>query len=113
MVFGGPPVELVEPEWVANVMLNHEQMFFLFMKRFSVVFWQTRPILIRFRSCFTVWRKRGDYVGARFGAKFTRLWQNTAIPTAAAKLLNPRYMQIESRNARFKTEIDPSIPARK
>ena len=64
-------------------------------------------------SHFAAPRRRGAYAGARFGAKFTKLWQNTAMPTAAAKLLKPRYMQIESRNARFKTEMDPSIPARK
>jgi hypothetical protein len=51
--------------------------------------------------------------GAHFGNKLTKLWQNTAMPTADAKLLNPRYMQIDSRNARFKTEMEPSIPARK
>ena len=47
---GGPD----ETEWAANVMLNSERMFFLFMKRFSGVFWQTRPMLSRFRSCFIV-----------------------------------------------------------
>lgn len=35
------------------------------------------------------------------------------MPTDAAILLNPRYMHSESRKDRFKTEIDPSIPARR
>lgn len=86
---------------------------FSVMERFRTVFSQTRPMLHVSHLYFVVLRWLGDYVGARFGAKLTRLWQNTAMPTAAAKLLNPRYMQIDSRNARFKTEMDPSMPARK
>ena len=86
---------------------------FSVMERFRTVFSQTRPMVVVSPVHFVVLRRLGDYVGARFGAKLTRLWQNTARPTAAAKLLNPRYMQIDSQNARFKTEMDPSMPARK
>ena len=46
-------------------------------------------------------------------ASTIRLWQNTPSPTAAAKPLNPRKKQRISRNARFRPEIVPSIPARK
>jgi len=86
---------------------------FSFVERFQAVCAQTYPMVRVSPLYFVVLRWLGDYVGARFGAKLTRLWQNTAMPTAAAKLLNPRYMQIDSRNARFKTEMDPSMPARK
>ena len=86
---------------------------FAFGERFRTVFSQTRPMVRVSPLYFVVLRRLGDYVGTHFGIKLTRLWQNTAMPTAAAKLLNPRYMQIDSRNARFKTEMEPSIPARK
>ena len=86
---------------------------FLFGERFRTVFSQTRPMVCVPSLSFVVLRQSGDYAAACFGVKLTRLWQNTAMPTAAAKLLNPRYRQIDSRNARFKTEMDPSMPARK
>ena len=82
-------------------------------ERFPGISGQTAPMRPLVRPLFAVLRWSGDYVGTRFGARLTRLWQKTAMPTDAAKLLNPRYMQIASRNARFKTEIEPSIPARK
>src|SRR3989304_8507916 len=53
---------------------------------------------------------RPHFPGGR--ANTTRLWQKMLKPTEAAKLLNPRYGQRSSRNARFKTEMLPSIPAR-
>lgn len=112
-VFGGLPTGPAMPEWAVEVMLHRERGCFSFLEPFSGFFGQTGPMLPLFRPLSAVLRRSYYYVGARFGAKLTRLWQNTAIPTDAAKLLNPRYMQIESRKARFKTEIDPSIPARK
>ena len=45
-------------------------------------------------------------------ASIRRLWQKTALPTADAKFLNPRKQHLASRNARFRHEIVPSIPAR-
>lgn len=45
-------------------------------------------------------------------ASIRRLWQKTALPTAEAKLLNSRKQHLARRNARFKHEIVPSIPAR-
>lgn len=86
---------------------------FSVMERFRTVFSQTRPMVVISPVHFVVLRRLGGYAEAHFGIRLTRLWQNTAMPTAAAKLLNPRYMQIDSRNARFKTEMDPSMPARK
>jgi hypothetical protein len=86
---------------------------FSFVERFWTVFSQTRPTVRVSPLHFVALWRLGDYIGARFGTSLTRLWQNTAMPTAAAKLLNPRYRQIDSRNARFKTEMEPSIPARK
>ena len=83
------------------------------MERLRTVFSQTSSMTSVSHLYFVVLRRLGDYAGAHFDAKLTRLWQNTAMPTAAEKLLNPRYMQIDSRNARFKTEMEPSIPARK
>ena len=87
--------------------------YFSFLEQFRTVFSQTRPMVRVSPVHFVVLRRLGDEAEAYFGSKLTRLWQNTAMPSAAAKLLNPRYMQIDSRNARFKTEIEPSIPARK
>jgi len=86
---------------------------FSFLERFGTVLIQTRPMLRVSPVHFVVLGRLSNCPSAHFGTKLTRLWQNTAMPTAAAKLLNPRYMQIDSRNARFKTEIEPSIPARK
>lgn len=87
--------------------------YFSFVERFWAVFSQTRPTVRVSPLHLVALRRPGGYAGAHFGTRLTRLWQNTAMPTAAAKLLNPRYMQIDSRNARFKTEMEPSIPARK
>ena len=84
-----------------------------FMQQFRTVFSQTWSMTSVSHLYFVVLRRLGDEAEAHFGSRLTRLWQNTAMPTAAAKLLNPRYMQIDSRNARFKTEMEPSIPARK
>ena len=103
----------VEHEWANEAMLHREQGGFSVYARFAGISGQTSPMPLLIHPPFAVLRWSGDYVGARFGARLTRLWQKTAMPTDAAKLLKPRYMQIESRNARFKTEIDPSIPARK
>ena len=86
---------------------------FSFVEQFRTAFVQTCPMVRVLPLHFVVLRRLGDEAEAYFGARLTRLWQNTAMPTAAAKLLNPRYMQIDSRNARFKTEMEPSIPARK
>ena len=86
---------------------------FCFMERFRAVSSQTRPLVRVSALHFVVLRRLGGYAGAYFGTRLTRLWQNTAMPTAAAKALNPRYRQIDRRNARFKTEMEPSIPARK
>ena len=112
-VFGGLLTRPVEQEWAAEVKLHRERGGFSVFERFAGVSGQTSPRPPLFRPPFAVLRWSGGYVGARFGARLTRLWQKTAMPTDAAKLLKPRYMQIESRNARFKTEIEPSIPARK
>jgi len=112
-VFGGSPGGHGERESATVVMLMFQGSHLSVLERFVADCAQTRPTVAVSHPRLAARRRRGGYAGARFGAKFTRLWQNTAMPTAAAKLLNPRYMQIESRNARFKTEIDPSIPARK
>ena len=45
-------------------------------------------------------------------ARIVRLWQKIALPMADAKFLNPRKQHLANRNARFKHEIVPSIPAR-
>lgn len=102
-----------EHEGTVKTMRDRERLRFSLVRRFSTGFWQTRPMVSFSHPRFVTLRQSLGYAGARFRARFTRLWQNTAMPSAAAKLLNPRYMQIESRNARFKTEIDPSIPALK
>ena len=73
--------------------------------------------IIRYRSCElsgfsrSCWHQRGQPMPVH--PNFTRLWQKTPRPTRHWKLLNPRYWQRRSPNARFKTEIEPSIPARK
>ena len=46
-------------------------------------------------------------------ASITKLWQKTAHPTLEAKFLNPLKKHLLSLKARFKTEIVPSMPARK
>jgi hypothetical protein len=102
-----------EREGASGMLVMEDEGCFAFLNRFRTILPQTRPMLTVSHPRFCVPWRLGGYAGARFGARLTRLWQKTAIPTAAAKLLNPRYMQIESRNARFKTEMDPSIPARK
>ena len=112
-MFRDAPAGAPGHERAGNVALSGDHEDFSLARRFSTGFSQTRPMLTVSHLSFRAPRPEVAYAGARFGARFSRLWQNTAMPTAAAKLLNPRYMQIESRNARFKTEIDPSMPARK
>lgn len=56
---------------------------------------------------------RGNCYCNAWSANTIRLWQNTPSPTVLAKPLKPRKTQRHQRNARFKPEIVPSIPARK
>ncbi len=89
-------------------MMRCGQRVFLIPGAFRTAFVQTRPMVLSVLfislSCGGSVTKPGS-----LRQQVDQVWQNTAMPTAAAKLLNPRYMQIDSRNARFKTEMEPSI----
>jgi hypothetical protein len=51
---------------------------FSVVERFRTVFSQTRSMVGVSPVHFVVVRRLGDYVGARFGARLTMLWQNSS-----------------------------------